>query len=100
MTGTSSPARATAACELLDQAGALDVVIAPVGGGGLLAGTALAVKGRRPADERDRGRAGQRRRRPAVARGRVDPALHDPRTIADGLRTSLGTKTFAVIRGT
>ncbi len=38
----------TAAWELLDQAGPLDVVICPVGGGGLLAGTALAVKGRSP----------------------------------------------------
>ena len=38
----------TAALELLDQAGPLDVVIAPVGGGGLLAGTALAVKAARP----------------------------------------------------
>src|SRR5207249_7936557 len=38
----------TAAWELLDQAGPLDVVIGPVGGGGLLAGTALAVKGKAP----------------------------------------------------
>ena len=38
----------TAAWELLDQAGPLDVVICPVGGGGLLSGTALAVKGRSP----------------------------------------------------
>ena len=35
----------TASVELLDQAGPLDVVICPVGGGGLLSGTALAVKG-------------------------------------------------------
>ena len=38
----------TAAWELLEQAGPLDVVICPVGGGGLLSGTALAVKGRSP----------------------------------------------------
>src|SRR3954471_11273476 len=38
----------TAAWELLDQAGPLDLVACPVGGGGLLSGTALAVKGRSP----------------------------------------------------
>src|SRR4051812_14320692 len=38
----------TAAWELLDQAGPLDLVICPVGGGGLAAGTAIAVKGRSP----------------------------------------------------
>ena len=37
--------QATAAWELLDQAGPFDVVIAPVGGGGLLAGTALRSRG-------------------------------------------------------
>ena len=35
----------TAAWELIDQAGPLDVIVCPVGGGGLLAGTALATKG-------------------------------------------------------
>ncbi|HLH29421.1 MAG TPA: threonine/serine dehydratase, partial [Acidimicrobiales bacterium] len=35
----------TAALELLDQAGPLDAILCPVGGGGLLSGTALAVKG-------------------------------------------------------
>ncbi len=38
----------TAAWELLDQAGELDIVMCPVGGGGLLAGTTLAVKGQAP----------------------------------------------------
>ena len=38
----------TAAWELLEQAGPLDIVICPVGGGGLLSGTALAVKGQSP----------------------------------------------------
>ena len=87
----------TAALELLDQAGPLDAVIAPVGGGGLLSGTALAVKGRSPgtsvmgaepaaADDAYR----------SLKSGAIQPSL-DPRTIADGLRTSLGSKTFAVI---
>ena len=88
----------TAALELLDQAGPLDVVIAPVGGGGLLAGTALAVTGRSPgtvvigaepanADDASR----------SLETGSIQPSF-DPRTIADGLRTSLGSRTFAVIR--
>ena len=38
----------TAAWELLDQAGPLDIVLCPVGGGGLASGTCLAVKGRSP----------------------------------------------------
>src|SRR3954469_25152097 len=38
----------TAAWELLDQAGPIDLVLTPVGGGGLLAGTALAVRGTAP----------------------------------------------------
>ena len=87
----------TAALELLEQAGPLDAVIAPVGGGGLLSGTALAVKGRSPGTS-------VKGAEPAAAddacrslkTGAIQPSL-DPRTIADGLRTSLGTRTFAVI---
>ncbi len=88
----------TAALELFDQAGPLDVVIAPVGGGGLLAGTAIACGGRstgtvvigaEPANADDARRS--------LEIGTIQPSP-DPRTIADGLRTSLGTRTFAVIR--
>ncbi len=89
----------TAAWELLDQAGPLDVVVCPVGGGGLLAGTCVAVKGRssstrvigaepRAADDALR----------SLISGRIEPS-HDPRTVADGLRTSLGERPFSVIRG-
>ncbi len=88
----------TAAWELLDQAGPLDLVVCPVGGGGLLAGTALAVKGRSPttqvvgaepkaADDAFR----------SFQAGTILPA-GDPRTAADGLRTSLGTRPFSVIQ--
>ena len=56
----------TAAYELLEQAGSLDIVLCPVGGGGLLAGTAVAVKGLAPANESDRGRAGCGGRRLAI----------------------------------
>ena len=41
-------AQGTAALELLEQAGELDAVVAPVGGGGLLAGTCIAAQGRLP----------------------------------------------------
>ena len=88
----------TAALELLDQAGPLDVVIAPVGGGGLLAGTALAVNGRSPGTEvigAEPANADDARR--SLETGSIQPSF-DPRTIADGLRTSLGSRTFAVIR--
>lgn len=87
----------TAALELLDQAGPLDLVIAPVGGGGLLSGTALAVQGRSPSTKvvgAEPARADDARR--SLEAGTIQPS-HDPRTIADGLRTSLGAKTFAVI---
>jgi threonine dehydratase len=89
--------QATAVCELLEQAGPLDVVIAPVGGGGLLSGTALAVKGLCPAARvmgAEPANADDARR--SLETGSIQPSL-DPKTIADGLRTSLGTKTFAVI---
>ncbi len=88
----------TAALELLDQAGPLDVVIAPVGGGGLLAGTALAVSGRSPGTGvigAEPANADDARR--SLETGAIQPSL-DPRTIADGLRTSLGMRPFAVIR--
>jgi threonine dehydratase len=88
----------TAALELLVQAGPLDVVIAPVGGGGLLAGTALAVTGRSPGTVvigAEPANADDARR--SLETGSIQPSF-DPRTIADGLRTSLGSRTFAVIR--
>ena len=90
--------QATAAWELLDQAGPLDVVIVPVGGGGLLAGTALTVKGRSPSTRvigaEPKGADDARR---SLASGRIEPS-NDPKTIADGLRTSLGERTFSIIR--
>jgi threonine dehydratase len=91
----------TAALELLEQGqageGPLDMVITPVGGGGLLSGTALAVQasarpirviGAEPEQADDARRS--------LAQGTIQPS-NDPRTIADGLRTSLGKRTFAII---
>lgn len=89
----------TAALELLDQAGPLDMIVCPVGGGGLLAGTALAMRGASPRTKvigAEPARADDARR--SLETGSIQPS-NDPRTIADGLRTSLGTRTFAVISG-
>ncbi len=88
----------TAAYELIKEIGELDMVIAPLGGGGLLSGTALAAKGLCPK---------------AQVFG-VEPSMADdayqsiqagyiiestyPNTIADGLRTSICERTFNIIR--
>ncbi len=88
----------TAALELLEDVPELDVVIAPVGGGGLLSGTAIAAaetkKGMRiigaepeMADDAFR----------SLNTGEIVPSVN-PRTIADGLLTSLGTLTFPILR--
>jgi len=88
----------TAAWELLDQAGSLDLVLCPVGGGGLLAGTALAVKGRSPLTKviaAEPANADDARR--SLETGSIQHC-DDPKTIADGLRTtSIGERNFAVI---
>ena len=88
----------TAALELLEQAAGLNVVIAPVGGGGLLSGTAVAAKSvapgirvfaAEPAAADDAARS--------FAAGRLIP-LEKTSTIADGLRTSVGEKNFPLIQ--
>jgi threo-3-hydroxy-L-aspartate ammonia-lyase len=88
----------TAAWELLEQVAEVDVVICPVGGGGLLAGTAIAVKGRSPRTvvlAAEPANADDARR--SLEAGSIQ-RCDDPRTIADGLRTtSIGERNFAVI---
>ncbi len=88
----------TAALELLEDLPDLDVVLAPVGGGGLLSGMALAaatlaptarVVGVEPAAADDAMRS--------LHTGIIQPSVN-PQTIADGLRTSLGDLTFAIIQ--
>ena len=88
----------TAALELLAEAPALDTIVAPVGGGGLLSGTALAAEGA-ASDARIIGAepAGADDACRSLREGRIVPSV-DPRTMADGLLTSLGDLTFAVIR--
>lgn len=88
----------TAAWELVDQAGPLDVVVCPVGGGGLAAGTCLAVHGRSPSTRVvgvEPAAADDARR--SLLSGRIEPS-NDPHTIADGLRTSLGPRTLSVLQ--
>lgn len=88
----------TAAVELLEDVGDLDIVMSPLGGGGLLSGTAVAAKAMKPgirvfggepagADDGYRSFYGGVRITEAV-----------PDTICDGLRTTLGDKTFEIIR--
>jgi threonine dehydratase len=88
----------TAALELLEEIPDLDVVLAPVGGGGLLSGTAVAATGikkgiRVIAGEPEMADDAYR----SMQSGTIVPSLK-PRTIADGLLTSLGTLTFPVVR--
>jgi len=88
----------TAVYELIEEVGDLDLILAPVGGGGLLSGTLIAAKHLLPgalvigcepagADDAYRGlQAGKR------------IVEFTPDTIADGLRTPLGENTFEILR--
>ncbi|MER6787633.1 pyridoxal-phosphate dependent enzyme [Streptomyces sp. NPDC000658] len=89
----------TAALELLEEAGELDALLAPVGGGGLIAGSATAVKGLRPGvrvvgvEPED----GDDTKRSLEAGRRVEIPV--PRTIADGQALHVpGELTFSVNR--
>ena len=88
----------TAALELLEDVPDLDVILTPVGGGGLLSGTIIASAGIRPgikvigaepemADDAYR----------SIQAGYIIPSVN-PQTIADGLLTSLGGLTFPIIQ--
>jgi threonine dehydratase len=89
--------QATAAKELFEEIKDLDVIMAPVGGGGLLSGTALATKffsprttviAAEPAGADDAFRS--------LQSGKIEPSQSN--TIADGLLTTLGDKTFPIIK--
>lgn len=88
----------TAVLELLEEILDLDVVITPVGGGGLLSGTAIAAKGLVPhiriiAAEPEMADDAYR----SMQAGNIIPS-DNPKTIADGLLTSLGSLTFPIIQ--
>ena len=90
--------QATAAYELFGQTDALDIVITPVGGGGLLSGTALSgnyfSKGTKVFAAEPEGANDAYL---SLRENRIIPS-EKPETIADGLLTSLGTRTFPIIR--
>jgi threonine dehydratase len=88
----------TAALELLETVPDLDAIMAPVGGGGLISGTAIAaaaikprvtIYGAEPAGADDAARS--------FASGKVE-ALPHPATMADGLRATLSERTLHAIR--
>ena len=89
--------QATAAKELIEDTKDLDCIVCPVGGGGLLSGTALSARyfgqeievyGAEPQGADDAFQS--------MRAGRIIPAVK-PNTIADSLLTSLGDKTFPII---
>ena len=87
----------TVALELLEQVPDLDMVLVPIGGGGLISGIAIAVSeitpkinvvGAEPALADDA--------RQSFEQKKLIPSNY-PDTVADGLRTSLGIKTYPII---
>jgi threonine dehydratase len=89
--------QATAAKELFEEVGQLDVIMAPVGGGGLLSGTALAAKYFSPNTIVIAGEpAGSDDAFRSLKSGKIEQAQSN--TIADGLLTTLGDKTFPIIK--
>jgi threonine dehydratase len=88
----------TAALELLEEVPGLDVVIAPVGGGGLMSGTCVATRGRSPQTRLFGAEpAGADDAARSLAAGQLLPQT-GPKTIADGLRTGLGDLTWPILR--
>ncbi len=89
----------TAALELLTDVPDLDALIAPVGGGGLLAGCAIAAKHLQPAIQLFGVEAvGADDARQSLQRGEI-VHISPPMTIADGIRTqAIGTLTFPILR--
>lgn len=87
----------TAALELLEAAPELDVLVTPLGGGGLLAGCAIAAHGINPGIEVIGAEpAGAADTATSLERGARVTAW-EPDTVADGLRALVGVGTFAVI---
>lgn len=89
----------TAAKELFEEVGALDMIVTPLGGGGLLSGTAVAARHLAPACEivgvePEAGNDAQQ----SLAKGEI-VRIDTPKTIADAAQSrSLGRHTFPVLR--
>ena len=91
--------QATCARELLEQVPELDAILAPIGGGGLISGTCLAVAGRTPGVAvfaAEPAAADDAARSLAAGRLLADDA---PDTVADGLRASLLPLTWHFVSG-
>ncbi len=90
--------QATAAKELLEDVADLDIIITPVGGGGLVSGTALVTHYLAPHTQVVAGEPeGADDACRSFKAGELMPA-GQPKTIADGLLASLGSKTFPIIK--
>lgn len=89
----------TAALELLHSDGPFDVLVVPVGGGGLAAGTRLALQAVAPQTRlilAEPAGAADTARSLAAGERRID---FTPDTLCDGLRTTLGAPNFALLHG-
>lgn len=90
--------QATAAKELIEDEGGFDIVMAPVGGGGLLSGTALSCFYWSPGTAVIAGEpAGADDAFKSLQAGTIIPCAN-PSTIADGLLTTLSERTFGIIK--
>ncbi|XOV92656.1 MAG: threonine/serine dehydratase [Bacteroidota bacterium] len=90
--------QATAAKELIEEVEDLDIVMTPVGGGGLAAGTCLAAKYLDPTMEVILGepeKVDDTYR--SFQKGEIEPVGH-AKTIADGLKTTIGERNFEIVR--
>ena len=90
--------QATCAKELMEDVADLDIIMSPVGGGGLLSGTALSTHYWAPSATVIAGEPkGADDAARSMAAGEIIPMV-GPQTIADGLLTSLGQRTFPIIQ--
>jgi len=87
----------TAALELIGDIPGLDLILAPIGGGGLISGTAITAKGLRPGISvvACEPLAADDSRRSVEAGRRV--SVERPDTIADGLKATIGVRNFAIV---
>jgi threonine dehydratase len=87
----------TAAYELIEEVGELDILLAPVGGGGLISGTAIAQHHLLPESQTIGSEPfGADDAFLSMKIGKIQPSVN-PITIADGLKTQLGNHTFPII---
>ncbi len=90
--------QATAAVELFEDVAQLDYLLTPVGGGGLLSGSALAAHYLSPETKVVAGEPeGADDAYKSFQTGELHPSVN-PKSIADGLLTSLGEKPFSIIK--